>query len=196
MWTRVPKRAAAQPSMIFAPIIDALFDTSPVVADTDSKTDADADDDAVDDDDNNEQNDDSSKPRVIWRAWWTRYGIPTRAPRASGVHVLDDVRYVCHHACVCMYAHELFSGEIDYDSAVRNVERVFASLCPGVEFIEKIPDPEDIVWQTGNAEGTTDVSKTTDASVTSTTTATSDASAAATTTTTSDVSAPTQEQQQ
>jgi hypothetical protein len=45
---------------------------------------------------------------------------------------------------------------VDFDAAMRNASDVFATMCAGVEFIEKVPDPEDIVWSAGDeAEATT-----------------------------------------
>jgi hypothetical protein len=31
-------------------------------------------------------------------------------------------------------------------------QQIFATLLPGVEFIEKVPDPEDIVWVSGEPQ--------------------------------------------
>jgi hypothetical protein len=35
---------------------------------------------------------------------------------------------------------------VELDDAVRNVETLFRTLCPGAEFIERVPNPEDVDW--------------------------------------------------
>jgi hypothetical protein len=98
LWVRVP-RDTAQPESVFAPIIAALFETVQTAGTTATDTAAaqqtvtkDDDDDDDDDDDGDEGDNSSGKPTLIWRAWWTRRGVPTRVPRMRGVHILDDLK--------------------------------------------------------------------------------------------------------
>ena len=81
MWTRA-RKDIAQPASIFAPIIANLFDSvddssTPTTTTTnDDNNDNDDDDDSDNNDDQKKDDDGKSgikqKPRLVWRAWWTR----------------------------------------------------------------------------------------------------------------------------
>jgi RAB protein geranylgeranyltransferase component A len=76
-------------------------------------------------------------PRVLWRAAWSRTvmdGAPPQS-RFDNVHVIGNA-----------------SGEVDLDATVAQVEAAFRKLCPGVEFIERVPNPEDVEWSAAPAE--------------------------------------------
>jgi len=38
-------------------------------------------------------------------------------------------------------------GELDCTSSVKEAKRLFALMCPDQEFLPKVPNPEDIVWE-------------------------------------------------
>lgn len=77
-------------------------------------------------------------PRVLWQASWSRT-VTTRAPESAfdNVHVLGNA-----------------GGEVELDGAVAEAAALFAKLCPGVEFIERVPNPEDVEWSAPAADET------------------------------------------
>jgi len=38
-------------------------------------------------------------------------------------------------------------NQVDCDSCVQEAQRIFASICPGEEFLPQVPNPEDILWE-------------------------------------------------
>jgi RAB protein geranylgeranyltransferase component A len=86
-------------------------------------------------------------PRVLWRAAWSRTVVDGAPPqsRFDNVHVIGNA-----------------SGEVDLDATVAQVEAAFRKLCPGVEFIERVPNPEDVEWSAAPAEPQTENKNATD----------------------------------
>ncbi len=89
----------------------------------------------------------AAAPRVLWQASWTRT-VTTIAPETTcnNVHVLGNA-----------------GGEVELDGAVAEVAALFGKLCPGVEFIERVPNPEDVEWSApaDGAEASTPTTSTT-----------------------------------
>eukprot|EP01133_Synstelium_polycarpum_P019010 gene19010-22756_t len=38
------------------------------------------------------------------------------------------------------------SASIDYSDQINEAKLLFSKICPGVPFLEKVPDAEDIIW--------------------------------------------------
>jgi Rab proteins geranylgeranyltransferase component A len=79
-------------------------------------------------------------PRVLWRASWSR-AVVDSAPLSTfdNVHIVGNA-----------------GGEVELDGTVSQVESLFHKLCPGVEFIERVPNPEDVEWSSPTTEQATE----------------------------------------
>eukprot|EP01127_Copromyxa_protea_P005515 TRINITY_DN1543_c0_g1_i1.p1 TRINITY_DN1543_c0_g1~~TRINITY_DN1543_c0_g1_i1.p1 ORF type:complete len:405 (+),score=132.44 TRINITY_DN1543_c0_g1_i1:577-1791(+) len=77
-------------------------------------------------------NPEEGKAGIIWRSYFNILDPEIQADTPTNVHVVSR---------------PFFS--LTYDQAMKKAEEIFHKLCPEEEFIPKVPNPEDIIFEVG-----------------------------------------------
>eukprot|EP01112_Ceratiomyxa_fruticulosa_P011969 TRINITY_DN3297_c0_g2_i1.p1 TRINITY_DN3297_c0_g2~~TRINITY_DN3297_c0_g2_i1.p1 ORF type:complete len:714 (-),score=178.34 TRINITY_DN3297_c0_g2_i1:102-2243(-) len=77
----------------------------------------------------------TTKPQVIW---YTYFEMHTK--QVTGKENLPKNLILC--------GEDIVGPFVDFKKQIDNVKTLFHQICPDDEFLQKVPDPEDVVWVT------------------------------------------------
>jgi len=86
-------------------------------------------------------------PKLLWASYFKR----------SVADVPVDHEAIPGNVLVCKSSGD---GDLHFEDAIEEAQRLFEVICPNDEFLPKAPDPEDLVWDDGtdaDADDATDV---------------------------------------
>lgn len=89
------------------------------------------------------QDENTKKPLILWSCYYT-------IPDSNDLDLQEDVP---ENVFICPGP----DCDIDYDTAVKKAKNIFTTMYPDQEFLQRAPDPEDIIFET--EENNTDTEK-------------------------------------
>ncbi|XP_065058795.1 rab proteins geranylgeranyltransferase component A 1-like [Rhopilema esculentum] len=78
-----------------------------------------------------------SRPRLLWCAFFSHIG----RDEIANYELPDDV-----------FVTDFPGGSIGFDDEVFEAKTIFNKICPGMEFLPAVPNPEDIIWDDTSKE--------------------------------------------